>query len=1046
MEWISPNQGNILSKIEGKVIEPIKIEIGGSSNYEITKVSGNFPNGISLIENNGSYSLQGTLDLVEETTEYYFTLQAKDLDTEEYIQRWFSMTVETLETSWCGIVYECLSDNINEQPDIASSTIWKEYDGIINDKLCEEKEVSEWESNKNYSIGDLVIYNNNEIFEKVYFQKQFKCKNPEGNERFKKIYGELPNGIFISDTGLLYGVPEEDNDKTYEYKVGVYRNDELILESPKILSIKIDNLSLLNKPLWATDAGIIGYLDYNNSKYLFVKAYDIKGREVKYEESTNDWNTLPGIDFDTDTGEFYGICQTKSSLPWNFSIRPYVEDEGEIIYGDWRRFTIITNAVESDNLIKWVTEELPSTKIGYTYNSIIEATSKNKIFFELSSGNLPKGLKLNKNGNIYGIIDYQNIGEYKFIVRAYTQLSFAIKEFVINVEKGLSQNAVDVALYINKENDEEYHQMIGNFDRSSAYNSSNNLYKISTQPQLYIATLNTWDNILLKYKFEQFNTPIDIIWKEIKKKTINDSEDNPKYDFFYKDFDEIYKDSEEWEIKLHTDNETIMEDKFDNEFRPGYLRNLDIQKDEIRIEYRDINGNLIEDTENIKEEVQEDKTRYYYVDPETQDEYLIQDPKYFIGEREINPKEVDDYAFFPRKYIEDGENRIYVNKLPIGRFYEKVSLNIVPMSESVYVSIETINDEEVVRKYILKNNEEVEVLAVDKEDQYYSYGTDGLKYIDIGNYSEIKEDELEDNYYEFISDKITCKPASINEFRKIFKEPFKPTQCSDHLYYKLSNQEIIYRGSTYDDFLGRKYNLKYNEEKDYYYIEYDGEEAYIFVKARNDIDDIYRDVYAWYNGEYRPLVIRSNALDGEVDYIYYTVYLKDRELPLTNLLFTCEWDPSIKIICEYDSEKDVYQWFKVGEWEELDNADRYIYKASENESYGFTKDIILPNIKSEHIDENGYVKFFNEDIEDNLLPEYMEGTYKPTLPVFFGIPRSHDTKLKQINAYEKEGNYWFGRKFVFYEVHFTPKYLNKDAFTIDFYNHKNPNSPEFLLI
>jgi hypothetical protein len=987
MEWISPNQE--IEKIEGETLSE-KIIVDEDNNYIIAKVSGNFPNGISLIEKEDGYYLEGIFDLVEKTTEYYFTLQASN--EEKSLQQWFSIKVDSKITEW----------GLNE--DVPT-----------------------------------------EVFEKTYFSYQFELKNPEGNERFKKIYGELPNGVYVSDTGLLYGVPEEDDNKVYEYKVGVYRNDELILESPK-MSIKINNLSLLNKPLWATDSGIIGYIDYNNSKYLFVKAYDIKGREVKYEESTNDWNIPLGINFDTNTGEFYGICQTKGSLPWNFSIRPYVEDEGEIIYGDWRRFTIITNAVESDNLIKWVTEELPSTKIGYTYNSIIEATSKNKIFFELSSGNLPKGLKLNKNGNIYGIIDYQDIGEYKFIVRAYTQLSFAIKEFVINVEKGLSQNAVNVALYINKENDEEYHQMIGNFDRSSAYNSSNSLYKISTHPQLYIATLNTWDDILLKYKFEQFNTPIDIIWKETKKKTINDSEDNPKYDFFYKDFDEIYKDSEEWEIKLHTDNETIMEDKFGNEFRPGYLRNLDIQKDEIRIEYRDINGNLIEDTENIKEEVQEDKTRYYYVDPETQDEYLIQDPKYFIGEREINPKEVDDYAFFPRKYVENGENKIYVNKLPIGRFYEKESLNIVPMSEPVYVSIETINDEEVVRKYILKNNEEVEVLVVDKEDQYYSYGTDGLKYIDIGNYSEIKEDELEDNYYEFISDKITCKPASINEFRKIFKEPFKPTQCSDHLYYKLSNQEIIYRGSTYDDFSGRKYNLKYNEEKDYYYIEYDGEEAYIFVKARNDIDDVYRDVYAWFNGEYRPLVIRSNALDGEVDYIYYTVYLKGRELPLTNLLFTCEWDPSIKLICEYDSEKDVYQWFKVGKWEELDNADRYIYKASENESYGFTKDIILPNIKSEHIDENGYVKFFNEDIEDNLLPEYMEGTYKPTLPVFFGIPRSHDTKLKQINAYEKEGNYWFGRKFVFYEVHFTPKYLNKDAFTIDFYNHKNPNLPEFLLI
>lgn len=987
MEWISPNQE--IEKKEGETLSE-KIIVDEDNNYIITKVSGNFPNGISLIEKEDGYYLEGNFDLVEKTTEYYFTLQASN--EEKSLHQWFSIKVDSKITEW----------GLNE--DVPT-----------------------------------------EVFEKTYFSYQFELKNPEGNERFKKIYGELPNGVYVSDTGLLYGVPEEDNDKTYEYRVGVYRNDELILESPK-MSIKINDLSLLNKPLWATDDGIIGYIDYNNSKYLFVKAYDIKGREVKYEERTNDWNIPLGINFDTNTGEFYGTCETKSSLPWNFSIRPYVEDEGEIIYGDWRRFTIITNAVESDNLIKWDTEELPSTKIGYIYNSIIGATSKNKIFFELSSGNLPKGLKLNKNGNIYGIIDYQDIGEYKFIVRAYTQLSFAIKEFVINVEKGLSQNAADVALYINKENDEEYHQMIGNFDRSSAYNSSNNLYKISTQPQLYIATLNTWDDILLKYKFEQFNTPIDIIWKEIKKKTINDSEDNPKYDFFYKDFDEIYKDSKEWEIKLHTDNETIMEDKFGNEFRPGYLRNLDIQKDEIKIEYRDINGNLIEDIENIKEEVQEDKTRYYYIDPKTQDEYLIQYPKYFIGEREINPKDVDDYAFFPRKYVEDGENRIYVNKLPIGRFYEKESLNIVPMSEPVYVSIETINDEEVVRKYILKNNEEVEVLAVDKEDQYYSYGTDGLKYIDIGNYSEIKEDELKDNYYEFISDKITCKPASINEFRKIFKEPFKPTQCNDHLYYKLSNQEIIYRGSTYDDFSGRKYNLKYNEKKDYYYIEYDGEEAYIFVKARNDIDDVYRDVYAWFNGEYRPLVIRSNALDGEVDYIYYTVYLKGRELPLTNLLFTCEWDPSIKLICEYDSEKDVYQWFKVGEWEELDNADRYIYKASENESYGFTKNIILPNIKSEHIDENGYVKFFNEDMEDNFLPEYMEGTYKPTLPVFFGVPRSHDTKLKQINAYEKEGNYWFGRKFVFYEVHFTPKYLNKDTFTIDFYNHKNPNSPEFLLI
>ena len=53
----------------------------------------------------------------------------------------------------------------------------------------------------------------------------------------------------------------------------VYRNDDYKIP-PKIIKIKIDNLSLLNKPLWATDAGII---DYNNSKYLFYMIL----REVK---------------------------------------------------------------------------------------------------------------------------------------------------------------------------------------------------------------------------------------------------------------------------------------------------------------------------------------------------------------------------------------------------------------------------------------------------------------------------------------------------------------------------------------------------------------------------------------------------------------------------------------------------------------------------------------------------------------------------------------------------------------------------------------------
>lgn len=991
MEWISPNQGNILSMIEGNVINPIKIEIGDSENYVVTKVSGNFPEGISLVKKDDGYYIEGSLDLVSETTTYYFTLEAKDLDTDEYIQRWFSITVETKITYW----------DANNDPNL-------------------------------------------NIVEKFYFSYEYKLINPEGNEIFKKVYGELPQGMIISESGLLYGLPEENRFNEYKFKIGIYRNDKLIITSP-LLSIKVEDISTYDKPIWITDKGIIEYVEYSKYKDITFRAIDPKGGEIIYRKGTN-FNLPDGIYFSDNTrtsGHLEGTCQTHTSNKWDFDI---IASNG--LYDVSRTFTIISNAIDSDYLIEWETNELDNAKIGYNYNGFVKAKSSRELTYIIVEGKLPNGLKMDKNGNIFGNVDFQEIGDYEFVVKVYNDMSFEIKTFSITVEKGLSKDSLDVYLYINKDNQQEYQEMLMKYDRMSAYNSSNPLYKIPSMPKIDICSIKTWDNTLLKYKFEQFNTPIDIIWKEIKKKALSD------YDFFYKDFNEINKKSELFDLKLHSDDETIETDRFGNEFKPGYIREK-ININDVEIIYRKMNpdgseGEIIEDIENIVKEIDGDEIKYYYIDPETGNKQLIFNPQYYYQGTLLTKDEVeniDNYAEFPNMYVvnpsldsTNENNYIYIEPISIGRYYEKDTLKIVDINETIYIRKEIIDNKEIFIRYILDNGEEKEVQVVDEENQYCSYDPHNKNnnhyYIDISNYDGINYNNKIDNYYRFNSETVKYQTTSINEIRNVLKEPFNVSRYNGKLWYKIGSQEFVYKkNGDIQDFDFQRYILRYDEKTKQYYADFNGNKIYLYV-YRKDENNEFKQVYAEIDGEYKPLIQKASILDGIVDFVFYTVYRKGYNIPFTNALFECEWDENLKLTCEFDEETGIYQWFRI---KEIENP--YVYYASENTSYGFDRDIVLPNIKEEHI-EDGKVIFMNEDI----LPDYMEGEYKPILPLYFANTNSQNAILKEINAYEKEGHYWYERKFVFYEIHFSPKYNDMDNFTIDFYNHKNENSPEFLLI
>ena len=208
-----------------------------------------------------------------------------------------------------------------------------------------------------------------------------------------------------------------------------------------------------------------------------------------------------------------GKCLTKESNDWYFTVIAFTNNEDE---GVERTFYIRTNPLSDEDKIIWESLNLENAKIGYPYNDFIKASSKTKIKYEIVGGKLPNGLKMNFNGEIYGTADLQDLGEYSFKIRASNSLTFEEKDFTIMVEKGLSENSLETYLYINLENLPEYEEMKSRYDETSTYKNYNENYKVPSIPKIDIATICAYDPILLKYKFNQFNLPINIYWKESK--------------------------------------------------------------------------------------------------------------------------------------------------------------------------------------------------------------------------------------------------------------------------------------------------------------------------------------------------------------------------------------------------------------------------------------------------------------------------------------------------------------------------------------------------
>lgn len=910
INWITA-QGILLKDYEEAPVNNIFIQVEPTTSI-IKKIAGEYPLNMDLVYvEPGKYQListTGKLPIVNEETTYYFTLRAENED--EYSDRWFGITI------------------LNKQTD--------------------------WDMPETYF----------EYSETSYVSLQMKLLNAQGNEEFFKISGEMPPSLLINKSGLIYGiVDEQDKEKTFYFTIGVRRDDNIILT--KDFSIKVVKLSSLNEPIWITEAGFLGVLEYDESSNLFVKAYDPNGLPITYTLSTSGNDNLPpGLYLDENTGKIKGRLSTRYTDTWNFTIN--------VTNGDYtvsRDFYINTNVISENNKIEWVSESLlGNIAIGNNVYIQLETNSKKTVNYTIVSGNLPAGLSFSSTGSINGVLEYQEIKPYSFIVEASNGSNVIQKEFTINVIKGLGQNALKCFYYINNEYMVEYNEMKNSFDTETAYQPLNSKYDINTKPRLDICTLNCFDKILLKHILN-FNSTDSYHWKRTVKQDFNNI-----YSVYYKELQEVNSDSNTYHIN---GNKTFIKQ---SETSPtGWV------------------------------------TEY--------------------GNTPIQPNSTlgNDWIDGKKYYINSFNEKIYIEFLNDSMYYEIETLKIVPFGTPIFKEQKTFQNELIEYLYILNNENKIYVTQA-ADNQLLNIETQTVL-SDTKENIEVLQDERTRRWYFIPDSSLNIVPASVTGIRDALNtQIFVEKNNNLNVVYDVATQVIINGIDT-----SKKFIIKWDNERKTYYTEFNGEEIYLDVYAVLETDPTKTpiQVEGFINGtNYQLVRVWQQFNNTDVDYLNYLVYEKGTNKLEENIIFELDWNKGSEFIIQ----NGVVHFISY-----IDTP--WMYKPELNESVGYGEEIVLPYILDydvRDINSKPYIYFF--DKENESLIEW-KNRYYPTLDLFYSIPNTNVVSLSNLNQQERDGKYWTGKKFVFFEVTFEPIYnKNIDIFSIQFYNHNQEYSPEFQLI
>lgn len=388
-------------------------------------ISGNLPDSIYLEKATAySYYVTGTVPKIDFDEEYFFTVRAKNND---------------------GIADLSLS--------------------ILN-----KADTLDWIQN-----SDIGSYNSLSSID-----YKFTINNLDGDAKFEKVAGTLPNGIILLPTGVLSGTFDiVIEDTTYSFRVRATLENDTYLE--KEFTITVKEYIEANAPVWLTSIGYIGSLQLYEDSGISVKAIDLHGSQITYSIKSG---YLPErLQLNPRTGAITGKMMSMYQGDWKFTISA----SNGMISVD-REFYIVTNDNSANNM-EWETDsDLGTLAIGDISYIQVNAHTDIPAYYEIIDGYLPSGLRLNsQTGEIWGTVKYQNAKVYTFTIRAKNGNAQSDKVFKITVKSSkFNNNTASLYFGLSHTFDEKWRRFIFQIPFDLYYNAPNPIFGPHLNGKLYL--------------------------------------------------------------------------------------------------------------------------------------------------------------------------------------------------------------------------------------------------------------------------------------------------------------------------------------------------------------------------------------------------------------------------------------------------------------------------------------------------------------------------------------------------------------------------------
>lgn len=967
-------------------------------------LSSNLPSEISLtLSTNNTISVTGILPKIDSDTEYYFTYRLKEVQSGnpsnviKIDDRYFTFTSKNIPVTW-------------------------------ND------------------LSDIIYTNNNSILE---IDLKEYLNHPNGNETFKKVSGILPEGLNFNDNGILIGYIEENITDITEYKfsIRVYSNGVEVETLPdKLITISVDPEILEQKPTWSTEPNLGNvnkneYLndDSNNSNTKKISAMNLYGGDgiIKYELApstdpnyTPDITGLPpGLEL-RDDGYIVGTCTTTQIKDWYFGAYAVKIDEtdDDTVYSDFRKFLLTTNKGSAEHEIEWIDPSkvysLGTFVVGEEISlqlPIATSADGSIVNYSFSGTSYPKGIELSKSGLISGQLDLQDTGNYEFEIMARTDYSYVTRKFRMVLKQGLGESAIKLYLRINLEYKDEYTEIKDQLNPNTAYNIDSEIYNVSNFPKIDVATLKCYDREVLA-SMMNFGNPEIVRFGLTKSLPYSHIDGNgnltANYEVFYKSVDEntyqwdpINCGNYDFQAKLdqlkttgeiQESTETPEEDRTYLDFNKEYYKtSVRVWKllGEVETYSKLLACNITELKSGyfakvLKDENHENKVSYYTYngDPDSSrawdyvGETLPQSPEY-PDEDSVNPvvitKPDDSYAVFNFENVRKLLSKsIYVKQLTGTYYYDVGSQKIItPIDDIIGI------------KKLWYANKDVykpgEIRPFIKAGEYYITDEDAEfteEEVVIGDKTIIKLIITSGNPMKV---KYESHVVSTTEGEGIYNVLFKPQFNSPNF--------MVYVKGYLTDEEGDAELYHLNQITDPWCFDFNNtRNSFISIDGFNSGDEM----------------VMPNIKTSDVNFLLggspYVVFLDTSIEPL----------PMWK-----RKQADLWKPYTTYKPKDIIIYNSIYYKVKQQFTSG-----------NEFVYDTNLLEQISGDVIDAELPK----NYFPTLDLGYYQSGTNRRYLKDLNASELEGNFWYRKDFLFWELIAEPVYnKNIDTFGIPFYSTQN---------